>query len=156
AASWRRPRTTAGTSGPPGPLHLLHGNPKDGAIHWSRLHGTTWISEGALPGHRTRSNIGLAVFDGQLICVHRDPARQRLRWSSYDGSRWSTPAELPEHSSKYGPALAVYRARTGTRDQLLCVHRGHAQRLVTTTGQVLTDEDPAGLHELDDPDAVTD
>ncbi|MFI9748419.1 hypothetical protein [Streptomyces sp. NPDC052494] len=137
-------------------LHLLHGNPKDGAIHWSRLRGTAWTSEGALPGHRTRSNIGLAVFDGRLVCVHRDPARQRLWWSSYDGTRWSTEAELPEHSSKYGPALAVYRDRTGTRDQLLCVHRGHAQRLVTATGEVLTDEDPAGLHELDDPGAVTD
>ncbi|WP_329625267.1 glycoside hydrolase [Streptomyces sp. NBC_01255] len=138
-----------------GALHLLHGNPKDGAIHWSRLRGETWTSEGALPGHRTRSNIGLAVFDDKLICVHRDPARQRLWWSSYDGTRWSTDAEVPDHSSKYGPALAAYRDRTGTRDQLLCVHRGHGQRLVTATGVVLTDEDPAGLHELDDPDTVT-
>ncbi|MEV7279339.1 hypothetical protein [Streptomyces sp. NPDC093111] len=136
-------------------LHLLHGNPKDGAIHWSRRRDTAWISEGPIPGHRTRSNIGLAVFDGRLVCVHRDPARQRLRWSSYDGTRWSADAELPDHSSKYGPALAVHRDRTGTRDQLLCVHRGHAQRAVTATGEVLTDEDPAGLHELDDPEAVT-
>lgn len=138
-----------------GALHLLHSNPKDGAIHWSRLRGGTWTSEGALAGPRTRSNIGLAVFDGRLFRVHRDPAGQRLRWSSYDGTRWSADAELADQSSKYGPALAVYRDRTGTRDQLLCVHRGHAQRLVTATGEVLTDEDPAGLHELDDPDTVT-
>ncbi|MFF3091609.1 hypothetical protein ACFVRB_42205 [Streptomyces nojiriensis] len=134
-----------------GNLHLLYGNPKDGAIHWTRLRGTTWTSEGALPGHRTRSNIGLAVFDGKLMCVHRDPARQQLWWSAFDGSGWSTDTAMPGHSSKYGPALAVYRDRTGTRDQLLCVHRGHGQRFVTATGELLTDEDPAGLHELDDP-----
>ncbi|WP_405922328.1 hypothetical protein [Streptomyces sp. NBC_00122] len=139
-----------------GALHLLHGNPKDGAIHWSRLRGTTWTLEGALPGHRTRSNIGLAVFDGKLMCVHRDPARQQLWWSAFDGTAWSTDTEMSGHSSKYGPALAVHRNRTGTRDQLLCVHRGHAQRFVTATGEVLTDEDPAGLHELDDPASATD
>ncbi|MFK0256274.1 hypothetical protein [Streptomyces sp. NPDC090445] len=139
-----------------GALHLLHGNPKDGAIHWSRLRGTTWTSEGALPGHRTRSNIGLAVFDGKLMCVHRDPTRQQLWWSAFDGAAWSTDTEMPGHSSKYGPALAVHRSRTGTRDQLLCVHRGHAQRFVTATGEVLTDEDPAGLHELDDPGSAAD
>ncbi|MEU3691865.1 hypothetical protein [Streptomyces narbonensis] len=139
-----------------GALHLLHSNPKDGAIHWSRLRGTTWTSEGALPGHRTRSTVGLAVFDGKLICVHRDPARQQLWWSSFDGTAWSTDAELPDHNSKYGPALAVHRDRTGTRDQLLCVHRGHAQRFVTATGEVRTEENPAGLHDLDDPDTVTD
>lgn len=138
-----------------GALHLLHGNPKDGAIHWSRLRGTGWASEGALPGHRTRSNIGLAVFDGKLMCVHRDPARQQLWWSAFDGTGWSTDTELPGHSSKYGPALIVHRGPTGTRDQLLCVHRGHAQRFVTTEGELLTDEDPAGLHELDDPGLTT-
>ncbi|MFI5619629.1 hypothetical protein [Streptomyces sp. NPDC051567] len=137
-------------------LHLLHGNPKDGAIHWSRLRDTGWTSEGALPGHRTRSNIGLAVFDGNLMCVHRDPARQQLWWSAFDGAGWSTDTEMPGHHSKYGPALAVHRDPTGTRDQLLCVHRGHAQRFVTAAGEVLTDEDPAGLHELDDPDSVAD
>ncbi|GAA1939401.1 hypothetical protein [Kitasatospora viridis] len=137
-----------------GALHLLHGNPKDGAIHWSRLRDTAWTPEGALPGHRTRSNIGLAVFDGKLLCVHRDPARQQLWWSAFDGTAWSTDTELPGHSSKYGPALAVLPNRTGTRDQLLCVHRGHAQRFVTATGEVLTDEDPAGLHDLDDPEAA--
>ncbi|MFE2293795.1 hypothetical protein [Streptomyces sp. NPDC059452] len=130
-------------------LHLLYGNPKDGAIHWSRLHGDRWTPEGALPGHRTRSNIGLADFDGKLMCVHRDPARQQLWWSAFDGTGWSTDTELPGHSSKYGPAVAVYR------DQLLCVHRGHAQRFVTASGEVLTDENPAGLHELDDPDPTT-
>ncbi|WP_329312253.1 CocE/NonD family hydrolase [Streptomyces sp. NBC_01278] len=129
---------------------------KDGAIHWSRLRGTTWTSEGALPGHRTRSNIGLAVFDGKLMCVHRDPARQQLWWSAFDGAGWSTDTAMPGHSSKYGPALAVHRDRTGTRDQLLCVHRGHAQRFVTETGELLTDEDPAGLHELDDPGSAAD
>ncbi|MEV0410658.1 hypothetical protein AB0I68_07530 [Streptomyces sp. NPDC050448] len=139
-----------------GALHLLHGNPKDGAIHWSRLRGTTWTSEGALPGHRTRSNIGLAVFDDKLMCVHRDPARQQLWWSAFDGAGWSTDTEISGLSSKYGPALAVHRGRTGTRDQLLCVHRGHAQRFVTATGEVLTDEDPAGLHELDDPGSAAD
>ncbi|MFD3467093.1 hypothetical protein ACFWWM_12110 [Streptomyces sp. NPDC058682] len=139
-----------------GNLHLLYGNPKDGAIRWSTLRDTTWTSEGALPGHRTRSNIGLAVFDCKLMCVHRDPARQQLWWSAFDGSGWSTDTAMPGHSSKYGPALAVYRDRTGTRDQLLCVHRGHAQRFVTATGEVLTDEDPAGLHDLDDPASVAD
>ncbi|MFD7835345.1 hypothetical protein [Streptomyces sp. NPDC059761] len=139
-----------------GDLHLLHGNPKDGAIHWSRLHGTGWTSEGALPGHRTRSSIGLAVFDGKLMCVHRDPARQQLWWSAFDGAGWSTDTEMPRHSSKYGPALAVYREPSGTRDQLLCVHRGHAQRFVTVEGELLIDEDPAGLHELDDPDSTAD
>ncbi|MEU6663068.1 sialidase family protein [Streptomyces sp. NPDC046821] len=138
-----------------GALHLLHSNPKDGAIHWSHLRGTTWTSEGALPGHRTRSNIGLGEFDGKLICVHRDPARQQLWWSSFDGTNWTADAELPSHNSKYGPALAVHRDRTATRTQLLCVHRGHAQRFVTATGEILADENPAGLHELDDPDAVT-
>ncbi|WP_328622804.1 hypothetical protein [Streptomyces sp. NBC_00354] len=157
--SWTAPEAVPGSSTTRSPalavydgaLHLVHGNPKDGAIHWARLHGTTWTSEGALPGHRTRSNIGLAVFDGRLMCVHRDPARQQLWWSAFDGAGWSTDTEIPGHSSKYGPALAVYRDRTGIRDQLLCVHRGHAQRFVTATGEVLTDEDPAGLHELDDP-----
>ncbi|MFF1690963.1 MULTISPECIES: hypothetical protein [unclassified Streptomyces] len=139
-----------------GALHLLHGNPKDGAIHWSRLRDTGWTSEGALPGHRTRSNIGLAVFDGKLMCVHRDPARQQLWWSTFDGAGWSADVEMPGHSSKYGPALAVYRDPAGTRDQLLCVHRGHAQRFVTAAGEVLTDEDPAGLHELDDPGSAAD
>ncbi|MFF2401718.1 hypothetical protein [Streptomyces goshikiensis] len=139
-----------------GTLHLLHGNPKDGAIHWSRLRDAGWTSEGALPGHRTRSNIGLAVFDGKLMCVHRDPARQQLWWSAFDGAGWSTDTEMPGHSSKYGPALAVYRDRVGTHDQLLCVHRGHAQRYVTSAGEVVTDEDPAGLHELDDPSSVAD
>ncbi|MEV7834349.1 hypothetical protein AB0P12_27515 [Streptomyces subrutilus] len=139
-----------------GTLHLLHGNPKDGAVHWSRLDGAGWAFEGALPGHRTRSNIGLAVFDGRLMCVHRDPARQQLWWSAFDGAGWSTDTEMPGHSSKYGPALAVYRDRFGTRDQLLCVHRGHAQRSVTSAGEVVTDEDPAGLHELDDPGSAAD
>ncbi|MFB7256239.1 hypothetical protein [Streptomyces nojiriensis] len=139
-----------------GDLHLLYGNPKDGAIHWTRLRGTAWTSEGALPGHRTRSNIGLAVFDGKLMCVHRDPARQQLWWSAFDGAGWSTDTAMPGHSSKYGPALAVHRDRTGTRDQLLCVHRGHGQRFVTATGELLTDEDPAGLHELDDPASAAD
>ncbi|MFJ1898773.1 hypothetical protein [Streptomyces sp. NPDC088115] len=139
-----------------GTLHLLHGNPKDGAIHWSRLRDTGWTSEGALPGHRTRSNIGLAVFDGKLMCVHRDPARQQLWWSAFDGAEWSTDTEMPGHSSKYGTALAAHRDKAGTRDQLLCVHRGHAQRFVTGAGEVLTDEDPAGLHELDDGDSVAD
>ncbi|MCX4391694.1 hypothetical protein [Streptomyces sp. NBC_01767] len=139
-----------------GALHMLHSNPKDGAIHWTRLRDTTWTSEGALPGHRTRSNIGLAVFDGKLMCVHRDPARQQLWWSAFDGTGWSTDTEIPGHSSKYGAALAVYRDRTGTRDQLLSIHRGHAQRFVTATGEVLIDEDPAGLHELDDPSSVAD
>ncbi|WP_329586343.1 exo-alpha-sialidase [Kitasatospora sp. NBC_01250] len=139
-----------------GALHLLHGNPKDGAIHWSRLRDTTWTPEGALPGHRTRSNIGLAVFDGKLMCVHRDPARQQLWWSAFDGAAWSRDTEMPGHNSKYGPALAVHRNRTGTHDQLLCVHRGHAQRFVTAAGQVLTDEDPAGLHDLDDPGSAAD
>ncbi|MCX4681224.1 exo-alpha-sialidase [Streptomyces sp. NBC_01433] len=139
-----------------GALHLLHGNPKDGAIHWSRLRGTGWTSEGALPGHRTRSNIGLGVFDGKLMCVHRDPARQQLWWSAFDGAGWSTDTEMPGHSSKYGTALAVHRDPAGTHDQLLCVHRGHAQRFVTAAGEVLTDEDPAGLHELDDPDSAAD
>ncbi|MFJ8923528.1 hypothetical protein ACIREK_29120 [Streptomyces sp. NPDC102415] len=137
-------------------LHLLHSNPKDGAIHWSRLHDTRWTSEGALPGHRTRSNIGLVVFDGKLMCVHRDPARQQLWWSTFDGAGWSTDTEMPGHHSKYGPALALHRDVAGTRDQLLCVHRGHAQRFVTAAGEVLTDEDPAGLHELDDPGSVAD
>ncbi|MFG3365125.1 hypothetical protein ACIPWY_00915 [Streptomyces sp. NPDC090032] len=139
-----------------GALHLLHGNPKDGAIHWSRLRDTGWTSEGALPGHRTRSNIGLAVFDGKLVCVHRGPARQQLWWSAFDGAGWSADTEMPGHSSKYGPALAVYRDPAGTREQLLCVHRGHAQRFVTAAGEVLTDEDPAGLHELDDPGTAAD
>ncbi|MFE6222582.1 sialidase family protein [Streptomyces sp. NPDC057854] len=138
-----------------GALHLLHGDPKDGAIHWSRLRGGTWTTEGALPGRRTRSTPGAAVFDGRLVLVHRDPATQRLWWSSYDGTAWSADAVVPGHSSKYGAALAVHRDRTGTRDQLLCVHRGHAQRFVTGTGEVLTDEDPAGLHELDDPDTAS-
>ncbi|MFJ6464923.1 hypothetical protein ACIQM0_28505 [Streptomyces sp. NPDC091387] len=137
-------------------LHLLHGNPKDGAIHWSRLRDTGWASEGALPGHRTRSNIGLAVFDGKLMCVHRDPARQQLWWSAFDGAGWSTDTELPGHNSKYGAALAVHRDATGTRDQLLCVHRGHGQHFVTAAGEVLADEDPAGLHELDDPGSAAD
>ncbi|MGW8357701.1 hypothetical protein [Streptomyces wedmorensis] len=139
-----------------GALHLLNGNPKDGAIHWSRLRDTGWTPEGALPGHRTRSNIGLAVFDGKLMCVHRDPARQQLWWSAFDGTGWSTDTEMPGHHSKYGPALAVHRDPTGTRDQLLCVHRGHAQRFVTAEGEVQSDEDPAGLHELDDPGSVAD
>ncbi|WP_405792471.1 hypothetical protein [Streptomyces sp. NBC_01506] len=138
-----------------GALHLLHGNPKDGAIHWSQLRDTAWTFDGALPGHRTRSNIGLAVFDGKLTCVHRDPARQRLWWSAFDGTAWSTDTEMPGHNSKYGPALAVHRDPTGTHDQLLCVHRGHAQRFVTAAGEVLTEDDPAGLHELDDPDSTT-
>lgn len=137
-------------------LHLLHGNPKDGAMHWSRLTGSGWTSEGPLPGHRTRSNIGLAVFDGKLMCVHRDPARQQLWWSAFDGTGWTTDTEIPGHSSKYGTALAVYRDGAGLRDQLLCVHRGHAQRFVTESGEVLTDENPAGLHDLDDPDPATD
>ncbi|UQX04711.1 exo-alpha-sialidase [Streptomyces sp. RerS4] len=139
-----------------GTLHLLHGNPKDGAIHWSQLRDTGWIAEGALPGHRTRSNIGLAVLDGKLMCVHRDPARQQLWWSAFDGAGWSTDTEMPGHSSKYGPALAVYQGPASTRGQLLCVHRGHAQRLVTAAGEVLTDENPAGLHELDDPGYAAD
>lgn len=90
------------------------------------------------------------------MCVHRDPARQQLWWSAFDGTGWSTDTEIPGHSSKYGAALAVYRDRTGTRDQLLSIHRGHAQRFVTATGEVLIDEDPAGLHELDDPSSVAD
>ncbi|MFD7631658.1 hypothetical protein ACFV7Q_37600 [Streptomyces sp. NPDC059851] len=32
-----------------GGVHLLDGNPKDKAIHRSRLRGTTWTSEGACP-----------------------------------------------------------------------------------------------------------
>ncbi|MFE3760147.1 hypothetical protein ACFXPI_00015 [Streptomyces sp. NPDC059104] len=139
-----------------GALHLLHGNPGDGAIHWSRLRGAGWTSEGALPGLRTRSNIGLAAFDGRLMCVHRDPAGQHLWWSAYDGTGWTADAAMAGHNSKYGAALAVYRDRTAVRDQLLCVHRGHAQRYVTAAGDVLTEVDPAGLHELDDPDSVAD
>ncbi|MFG2519889.1 hypothetical protein [Streptomyces sp. NPDC048527] len=49
-----------------------------------------------------------------------------------------------------------HRDPAGTRDQLLCVHRGHAQRFVTAAGEVLTEEDPAGLHELDDPGSTAD
>ncbi|MFE2373711.1 hypothetical protein [Streptomyces sp. NPDC059398] len=135
-------------------LHLLYSNPKDGAVHWSRLRGTGWAFEGALPGQRTRSNIGLAVFDDRLMCVHRDPARQQLWWSAFDGAEWSTDTGMRGHNSKYGPALAVHRDPAGTRDQLLCVHRGHAQRFVTAAGDVLTDENPAGLHELDDPESA--
>ncbi|WP_424215879.1 sialidase family protein (plasmid) [Streptomyces sp. BI20] len=134
-------------------LHLLFGNPEDASVRWSRLRGAAWSLEGALPGHHTRSTIGLAVLDGRLVCVHRDRAVQRLRWSALDGTRWTEDTEIPGLSSKYGPAPVVLRDPTGARDQLLCVYRGHARHTITEEGEVLTEEDPAGLHELDDLEA---
>jgi hypothetical protein len=135
-----------------GALHLLYSNPADGVIRWDRLRDGAWTAEGALPGHRTRSNIGLAVFAGKLTCVHRDRARQQLRWSVLDADGWTTDTELPAHNSKYGAALAVHRDPAGTHEQLLCVHRGHGQRHVGAAGEIRAEQDPAGLHELDDPD----
>lgn len=79
---------------------------------------------------------------GRALHLAYAAADQRIMvTTSRDGRTWTVPDPVPGCVTTRSPALAV------------CVHRGHAQRLVTANGEVLTDEDPAGLHELDDPDA---
>ncbi|MGW0315147.1 hypothetical protein [Streptomyces flavidovirens] len=79
---------------------------------------------GALPNHASAEGPALAAFNVHLYCVHRGGSDGKLWWTRYNGSTWGTDTSLPNRFSAQGPAIVVYRDKNGTRDQLMCVHRG--------------------------------
>ncbi|MFI5831378.1 sialidase family protein [Streptomyces sp. NPDC051578] len=131
-----------------GKLYCVTRGTTDADLWWTTFNGSTWTTPRKFPAHGSREGVGLAVFKGKLYCVHRGNTDQSLWWTAFDGNNWSADTRLPAHTSGASPAMAVYRDQNGTRDQLMCVHRGFGERFVSQDGEVLTAEAP-GDHSQD-------
>jgi hypothetical protein len=113
-------------------LYCVHrGADSDQSLWWFTFDGNNWGLDQQIPGVGSiygpwsAAGPGLAVFQNKLYCLHRgEGPDQYLWWFSFDGSNWSQDTKNTGAASAYQPGIVVYRHPNGTRDQLLCVHRG--------------------------------
>lgn len=144
--NWSADQRIPGPGGGPGPwsagapalavfqnkLYCVHrGSGDNQELWWFTFDGNNWSTDQRIPGVGSvygpwsASGPGLAVFQNKLYCVHRGSGdNQYLWWFSFDGNNWSRDIENSGATSAYQPGIAVYRHPYGTRDQLLCMHRG--------------------------------
>ncbi|EQD86721.1 hypothetical protein A8924_7096 [Saccharopolyspora erythraea NRRL 2338] len=110
------------------PYCVFRGTGDDTRLYWSKLNiePVEWTAPAPLGNHFSATSPALAVLNGTLYCVHRGSSDEKLWWTSFNGETWTPDQALPNHYSKATPALTAYRdPKHGTKDQLLCVHRGH-------------------------------
>jgi hypothetical protein len=99
-------------------------------LYWmTSFNGTDWNTGNTpIPSADSKSGPSLANFQGLLYCLYRgnNDNEHIYHMESPDGINWNASGYnvIPNVNSYYQPALAVYRHPLGTRDQLLCVHRG--------------------------------
>ncbi|THA45666.1 hypothetical protein [Streptomyces sp. A1136] len=105
-------------------LYAVYKGHNTNRLYMTRFNGSGWDGDNALPGHTSAEGPALAAFNGHLYCLHRGGSDGKLWWARYNGSTWSTDTSLPGHYSAQGPAISVFRDKNGTKDQLMCVHRG--------------------------------
>ncbi|WNG60366.1 hypothetical protein F0U59_40895 [Archangium gephyra] len=110
-----------------GKLHLVaRGTGKDQNLWWMTYDGYAWSTYRKISDYVFSADTpALAEFQGKLHLLSRGSGKdQNLWWMTYDGGSWSQYRKIDNVYSAYKPGLANYRDPNGTRDQLLCVHRG--------------------------------
>ncbi|MFC8528027.1 hypothetical protein [Nocardia sp. NPDC057227] len=108
-------------------LYCVHRGYGDATLWYTAFDGTRWSTDRKITGApQSADGPALVVFDNKLFCVKRGHGDETLWWLSFDGSNWSSTRSFPYgNQSAAGPALSTYRDKHGTRDQIMCVHRGH-------------------------------
>ncbi|MGO4213653.1 hypothetical protein AB4Y89_19930 [Terriglobus sp. 2YAB30_2] len=98
-------------------------------LYWMWSDGNSWTSGSSpIPMANSHSGPALAGFQNKLYCLYRgaDDNEHIYHMESSNGTDWNASGSnwIPDVNSYYQPALIVYRQPVGTKDLLLCVHRG--------------------------------
>jgi hypothetical protein len=98
-------------------------------LYWMYFDGDNWTTSGTpITSADSQSGPALAAFQDTLYCLYRgaNDNEHLYHMESSDGTNWNASGFnwIPDVNSYYQPGLAVYRHPLGTKDQLLCVHRG--------------------------------
>lgn len=83
-----------------------------------------WSDENKMQQVFSETSPALAVFRDQLFCVARGAEDNHLWWLTFDGQDWTSERKIEGVQSACRPGVMFYRHPKGTRDQLLCMHRG--------------------------------
>lgn len=96
---------------------------RDSSLWWTAHDGYSWTPHRQIFHTFAYDGPSLAVFDGRLYCAVRG-TNENFWWNYFDGWNWSVHTQVEGVRSARRPGLVVYRHPAGTRDQILCVHRG--------------------------------
>jgi len=104
---------------------VYRGGDGDPFLSWISFDGSSWTYFQRIHDANSSAGPSIAAFENKLYCVYRGSGSDlQLSWTTFDGSNWTDYQRIGGAYSSFQPAIVLYRHPSGTRDQLLCMHRG--------------------------------